>query len=153
MMPALTVRQPFAGLIVDGTKLVENRSRATNIRGRVLIHAGAQLHGGIRTTEYPEPFPWPPSVARLDRSSVVGAVNLVGCHNAETCGEKCLNAGGIRAADAELNGMQRIFHWELDHAVKFVTPIPRVPGQITWWHPDDRVQHLAALAIEEAQHA
>ncbi|WP_213761748.1 ASCH domain-containing protein [Caballeronia sp. dw_19] len=39
-MKALSVRQPYAWLIVNGHKDIENRDWATNFRGRVLIHAG-----------------------------------------------------------------------------------------------------------------
>lgn len=39
-MKALTIRQPFAWLVVNGFKDVENRSWATSHRGPLLIHAG-----------------------------------------------------------------------------------------------------------------
>lgn len=39
-MKALTIRQPWASLIVEAGKDIENRSRATNVRGWVLVHAG-----------------------------------------------------------------------------------------------------------------
>ena len=35
----LSVRQPWASLIVDGTKTIENRSWQTHYRGPLLIHA------------------------------------------------------------------------------------------------------------------
>ena len=40
----LSVRQPYASLLVNGIKDVENRSRRTNYRGTVLIHAGVKMH-------------------------------------------------------------------------------------------------------------
>lgn len=40
IVAALSVRQPWAWLIVHGFKDVENRTWRTNFRGRVLIHAG-----------------------------------------------------------------------------------------------------------------
>lgn len=40
MMKALTVLQPYSGFILLGEKLIETRGRNTNIRGRVVIHAG-----------------------------------------------------------------------------------------------------------------
>lgn len=44
----MTVKQPWAGLIIRGDKTVENRSRKTNIRGRIAIHAGRSIdRGGI----------------------------------------------------------------------------------------------------------
>lgn len=38
-LPALAIRQPYAWLVVNGIKDIENRSRRTHYRGRVLIHA------------------------------------------------------------------------------------------------------------------
>ena len=42
-MMALSIRQPWAWLIVNGHKDVENRSWSTKHRGEILIHAGQQL--------------------------------------------------------------------------------------------------------------
>lgn len=39
-IPCLSIRQPYAWLIVHGIKPVENRTWKTKFRGRVLIHAG-----------------------------------------------------------------------------------------------------------------
>ena len=38
-----TVRQPWAGLIINGFKPVENRSKRINHRGLLLIHAGSRF--------------------------------------------------------------------------------------------------------------
>lgn len=43
-MRALTIRQPFALLIVDGIKPIENRTWSTNYRGPLLIHAASKPH-------------------------------------------------------------------------------------------------------------
>ena len=40
-MKALSIRQPWAGLIVSGFKDIENRTWSTNVRGRIYIHASA----------------------------------------------------------------------------------------------------------------
>ena len=42
-MRILSIRQPWAHLIVSGTKDIENRSRATPYRGRFLIHASQTI--------------------------------------------------------------------------------------------------------------
>lgn len=42
-MRALSIRQPFAWLIVNGHKDIENRDWATTYRGDVLIHAGLTM--------------------------------------------------------------------------------------------------------------
>lgn len=39
-MRALTICQPYASLILEGTKRVENRNWETKYRGRLYIHAG-----------------------------------------------------------------------------------------------------------------
>jgi hypothetical protein len=43
MLPALSIRQPWAWLIVNGYKDIENRDWQTAFRGRVLVHAGQTL--------------------------------------------------------------------------------------------------------------
>jgi hypothetical protein len=43
-MKALSIRQPWAWLIVNGQKTIENRTWRTNIRGPVLIHASQKLY-------------------------------------------------------------------------------------------------------------
>ena len=41
-MKALSIKQPWAYLIVNGIKDVENRTRPTSFRGRIYVHAGAK---------------------------------------------------------------------------------------------------------------
>jgi hypothetical protein len=40
MAKAITIKQPYASLIVEGIKDIENRTWKTNYRGKILIHAG-----------------------------------------------------------------------------------------------------------------
>lgn len=42
-MKALTIKQPWASLIVRGGKDIENRTWRTNVRGLVAIHSSAKL--------------------------------------------------------------------------------------------------------------
>lgn len=42
-MRTLSIRQPWAWLIVNGHKHVENRDWSTPYRGRFLVHAGSQM--------------------------------------------------------------------------------------------------------------
>lgn len=39
-MKAITIKQPWASLIIEGGKDIENRTRRTHVRGWVLVHAG-----------------------------------------------------------------------------------------------------------------
>lgn len=54
-MKAITISQPFASLIADGEKWVENRTWATDYRGPIAIHAGKgqQYLDAQELQEYP----------------------------------------------------------------------------------------------------
>lgn len=79
-MKALSIRQPYAWLIVNGIKDVENRTWRTGYRGPVLIHAGktypkgehADDHANFRLHGFP-----------ADRESmlggIVGIATITGC--------------------------------------------------------------------------
>lgn len=86
-MPALSIRQPWAWLIVHGFKPLENREWATNFRGRMLVHAGKTL-----TRRYYEqqtsamaslgilPVGFPTfEELRAETGGVVGEVRVVAC--------------------------------------------------------------------------
>ena len=45
-MKALSIRQPWAWLIVNGFKDIENRSWPTNFRGRIYVHTGKKMDPG-----------------------------------------------------------------------------------------------------------
>lgn len=86
-MKALSIRQPWAWLILNGGKDVENRSRNTKLRGRFLIHASQ----GMTRAEYnaaswiagPLGVTLPP-YEELQRGGVVGSVELVDCVGSST---------------------------------------------------------------------
>lgn len=46
-MKALSIRQPFASLILTGKKTIETRNWATKYRGPLLICSGTSIHNGI----------------------------------------------------------------------------------------------------------
>jgi hypothetical protein len=77
-MMALTVRQPWAWAIVAGYKDVENRSRRTNFRGPLLIHAGAELDpAGFQHLWEMGLYKALP--ADLPRGGLVGTIEVVDC--------------------------------------------------------------------------
>lgn len=87
-MKALTISQPFASLIADGEKFVENRKWGTDYRGPLAIHAGkgTQYLDASELAEYPTGcivaiatlFACMPleSMRRLSRSQVIQASAL-----------------------------------------------------------------------------
>jgi hypothetical protein len=74
---AISLRQPWAALIVAGLKTIEIRSWPTRRRGRVLIHAGKlpdeRPEGWERLTT-PQL-----QAAAEQRGGIVGVANLVAC--------------------------------------------------------------------------
>jgi len=81
-MKALSIRQPWAWLIVNGSKTVENRSWSTNYRGPLLIHAGKTIDREalkwlIDNVE--EPLT-PDELREIETvGAVIGQVDLVDC--------------------------------------------------------------------------
>lgn len=91
-MKALSIRQPWASLIIDGPKRIENRTWKTTRRGWVLVHASltddhwnafqfCQMRSLLHT----------PTVADILRSSppkpqsgIIGAMRIDDCVETET---------------------------------------------------------------------
>jgi len=79
---ALSVRQPYAWLIVNGYKDVENRSRATSHRGALLIHAGLRTANlkEERLRNYERQYRVKlPGRDEYELGGIVGMVDVVGC--------------------------------------------------------------------------
>ena len=81
-MKALSIRQPWAWLIVNGHKDIENRSWPTRFRGTVLIHAAK----GMTTAEYNDAYLFAldqgitiPHFNNLERGGIVGQATVTGC--------------------------------------------------------------------------
>ena len=88
-MKALSIRQPWAWLILNAGKDIENRDWRTAQRGRVLVHAAkgmtlAEYRNGIDTLAEAKmsnradrvvlPLP-----EELERGGIVGSVEIVDC--------------------------------------------------------------------------
>ncbi|MEI6077295.1 MAG: ASCH domain-containing protein [Verrucomicrobiota bacterium] len=80
-LKAISIRQPWAWLIVNGYKDIENRVWATNVRGPVLIHAGqskkdttaealAYIKRKYHVAHLPDTF---------ETGGIVGLAEITGC--------------------------------------------------------------------------
>ena len=93
-LPALSVRQPWAWLIVSGLKDIENRPRRTRHRGPLLIHAGLSLDSYTEENiewlkkKYDVHIP-----LELDTGGIVGVVDVIDC--VESHGSKWFNEGNF----------------------------------------------------------
>ncbi len=74
---ALSIRQPWAELIMLGEKDVDYRSRATNVRGRIAIYASLSKEDLEEAEEY-ELMP-----DRLPRGVIIGTVELYDCEDGD----------------------------------------------------------------------
>ena len=84
-MKALSIRQPWAWLIINGGKDIENRTWPTKFRGPVLVHAA----NGMTRAEYEnalDPLHASggevidlPAFEDLERGGIVGSVEIVDC--------------------------------------------------------------------------
>ena len=138
-MKALTIKQPWASLIVRGGKDIENRDWGTSMRGIIAIHSSAKLEEREMFSAccFMEGF-IPNFSSQFFREDtfpvglILGTVEIVGCVKASDspwfCGE---------------------FGFVLKNAVAFRTPIP-CKGKLGFWNvpeellPGMREQYRAA---------
>lgn len=125
-MKTISIHQPWASLIVAGIKRVENRSRPTRYRGRVLIHAGLRADGdalavvddliaqaGVAALEWPT-------------GAIVGCARIVDC-----------------VTESEDDFFEGPYGYVLENAVTFDSPI-RARGQLGLY--DTNLLPVAAVA-------
>lgn len=86
-MKALSIRQPWAWLILNAGKIIENRTWPTNFRGSFLVHAAA----GMTRSEWEGAMAFvennfgaaialtAPRFEELERGGIVGIVDMVAC--------------------------------------------------------------------------
>jgi len=81
-MKALSIRQPWAWLVAEGHKDIENRDWATSFRGRTLIHAGKTM----RMANYRAAVEFAatlgvtiPHAQELHRGGIVGVATMIDC--------------------------------------------------------------------------
>lgn len=82
MARAISVRQPWAWLIANGYKPVENRDWRTRYRGPILIHAAKTVDPAgyeFVARQLPELFDLIPPPHAIEKGGVVGMANLTDC--------------------------------------------------------------------------
>lgn len=138
-MKALTIKQPWAQLIVDGIKPIENRTWKTNFRGRVYVHAGAKqpkafshhlttdqladFHSYIDQDVY-GCYATSNLLGDWTLSAIIGEVDIIDC---------VINHQSIWA---EQSFIPEIWNWVLANPVKYDQPILNVKGALSFWQPD-----------------
>lgn len=121
----ITVKQPWASLIMKGVKQIENRSWSTKHRGRLWIHAGLQFDDSWATTLDQDTAEQARRVLDwefLPHGAVLGFVDLV---------DVVANAPG-RFAQSDM------YHWVLENPFYLAEGPIRMRGkQGLWTLPDN----------------
>lgn len=149
-MKALTIKQPWASLIVHGIKDIENRPWRTDYRGPLLIHASKMIYGGNLKSfltkeqleavgeEYDE-------VVREQLThvgAIIGRVDLVDCvvYHESVWAEHDDEIFNVLSPTFPLPKKRVVYNWVLANPVQFVKPIP-CPGKLSLWDYDliDRI--------------
>jgi hypothetical protein len=75
-MLTLSIQQPWSSAIIFHGKDIENRSWFTNVRGRVLVHAGKKIDDDLPDIlmMYPEITP-----QKFETGGIIGSVEIVDC--------------------------------------------------------------------------
>lgn len=123
-MKALTIKQPWASLIIEGYKKYEFRSWKTNYRGKILIHAGLSLEKDVqeRFKNY-----------NLDYKLgyIIGEAEIVDCILVdEKFNEELRNIDPI--VYGRSNHVEN-YAWKLENIKKYDNPIP-CKGKLGLWN-------------------
>ena len=129
----LSVRQPYASLLVNGIKDVENRSRRTNYRGTVLIHASAKMHDIIE--QLPTKI-WllganPSEQQIMKMAAEVTRNNLFGCIVGSVEIVDCIDCNTHTSLSEWAEG--GCWWWICRNAKMFEHPIRDVKGKLGIW--------------------
>lgn len=129
-MKAITIKQPWASLIVHGIKDIENRSWRTDFRGRVLIHSSAKgdiaKFGCLQPNQRLKVLNTPMGCIGfnyLPFGSIIGSVEIVDCVQ---------NHPSIWADKG-------VYNWVLANPVLFKKPIP-AKGRLSFWEYDNLLE-------------
>ncbi len=123
-MKALTIKEPWATLIIDGYKKYEFRSWKTNYRGKILIHAGMSLEKDMleRFKDYN---------LECSKGAIIGEALLTDC----ILVNKELN-DELRSIDPIVYGRSNhveTYAWKLENVVKYDKPI-YIKGKLGLWN-------------------
>lgn len=123
-MKALTVKEPWASLIINGYKKYEFRSWKTNYRGKLLIHAGLSLDRAVtdKFSDYNLEY---------GQGEIIGEATLTDC----ILVDGKLNME-LKEKDSLVYGHSDhtgIYAWKLDNVIKYDKPI-KCKGKLGLWN-------------------
>lgn len=123
-MKTLTIKEPWATLIVDGYKKYEFRSWKTNYRGKILIHAGMSLERDMleNCKNYN---------LQCSKGAIIGEADLVDCILVDDkFNQELKDINSIVYGRSNHVGS---YAWKLENIVKYHNPI-NVKGKLGLWN-------------------
>ena len=125
-MKALSIRQPWAELILQGRKTIELRTWRTHYRGRLAIHASQTVREEACVAHGLNP-------ARMVRGALVGTVELVDILTLDEATWEALRDQHLSLRDFPGS----MFGWQLENPQHLPQPIP-MRGRMSLFNvPDD----------------
>ena len=126
-MKVLTIKEPWATLIIEGYKKYEFRSWKTNYRGKILIHAGLTLekNNSKKFENYNLEY---------SKGAIIGEAELVDCILVdEKFNQELLKINPVVYGQSNHS---MIYAWKLENIKKYETKIP-VKGKLGLWNYGD----------------
>ena len=125
-MKTLTIREPWASLIVNGYKDYEFRSWKTNYRGKILIHTSSKIEVNMidRFKEY--------NLSYLN-GYIIGEAELVDCILVDDSFIR--NLIKINHVVYRESNHNETYAWKLENIKKYDTPI-MTKGHLGLWNFD-----------------
>ena len=116
-MKVLSVKQPWAALLVNGIKDIENRTRRTTFRGRILIHASKAQRSGFIADFLTEEQAKAVCEAKIEdsdfrkslvRGMIIGSIEIYDCVK----------------NDSSIWAEKNVWNWKVRKPILFKKPIP-----------------------------
>ena len=127
-MKTLTIKQPYATLIMEGLKEYEFRTWKTNYRGEILIHAGKGIDKkAMKKYEYLG-FEYP-------RGCIIGKATITDCIKIDDNARKMLREkNGVVYSNVIENSKWNGYGFKLEKMEK-IDPI-EICGKLSFWEFD-----------------
>ena len=138
-MKALTIKEPWATLIIDGYKKYEFRSWKTNYRGKILIHAGMSEEKDMlkKFKDYN---------LNCSKGMIIGEALLTDCILVTKEFEEELLKIDKTVYGRESHEMT--YAWELENVIKYDKPI-HIKGKLGLWNYEEETMHEMRLNDEK----
>ena len=121
-MKALTIKQPWASLIINGYKQYEIRSWKTKYRGKILIHAGTG-------TDKEYLYLYENYNLEYAQAAIIGEAEIVDCRLIDEEFNQELKKLNNKVYSDSIGN----YAWKLDNIKKYNKPIP-AKGQLGLWN-------------------